>query len=135
MEGSNLAPLQPIVQRTQGVDVAPFIRAALAGDTRTISSELVAALTAWLDLFDPEVEIDFTGVDMPGFGVAHGFDGMSQLWRRWTEEWDRYSWTHSNWSELGEHVVVDVQIQATGKGSGANVIWDHCQVFTFRDAK
>jgi hypothetical protein len=133
--GSNLELLQRVSRSTEGVDVAPLIRAALAGDTGGIRPELVAGLSAGLDLLDPEVEIDTTGVNMPDFGVLRGLEGLSQLWRRWIEEWQHYSWTYSNWRELGEHVVVDVELSATGRGSGADVSWSQCQVFTFGGGK
>ena len=72
---------------------------------------------------------------MAGFGVFHGLDGLRDLWRRWIEEWEHYSFTLSNYADLGDHVVYDVEIHATGKSSGAEVIWNHSQVLTFRDGK
>ena len=132
---SNLELLQRVSRPTHGVDVAPPIRAALAGDTSAIAPELAAGIRAWVDLFDPEVEIDTTGVDMPGFGLLRGIEGLNQMWRRWLEEWQRYSWTYSNWSDAGEQVIVDVTISATGRGSGIEVTWSHCQVFTFQGGK
>jgi ketosteroid isomerase-like protein len=58
-----------------------------------------------------------------------------ELWRRWIEEWDQYSWIVSNWAEVGDHVIFDTEIHATGRSSGAEVTWKHCQVWTFRDGK
>jgi hypothetical protein len=37
------------------------------------------------------------------------------------EERERYSWTQSNWSAVREHVIFDVEIRATGKGSGVEL--------------
>jgi hypothetical protein len=128
-----------IVRRTnepfQGIDVAPAIRAALKGDIDAIPPELAAGMAALLDRLDSDVEIDTTGVGMPGFGVLHGQEGMRMLWSRWIEEWERYSWTQSNWSAVREHVVFDVEIRATGKGSGVEVTWNHRQAWTFRDGR
>jgi hypothetical protein len=36
---------------------------------------------------------------------------------------------------VGDHVVADVRIRATGKASGIDIVWDHCQVWTFREGK
>jgi ketosteroid isomerase-like protein len=135
VEASNREVLKGLNAGTQGVDVGPFIRAALTGDTSAMSPQIAADFAAYLGLLDPEVEIDTSGVDMPGFGVLHGLEGMRALWSRWIEGWEHYSWTQSNWSEMGEHVIADVQIRATGSSSGAEVTWNHCQLWTFREGK
>jgi ketosteroid isomerase-like protein len=119
----------------QGVDMAPFIRASLEGDTGAIPSEVAAGIAAWVDMLDRDLEIDTSRVDMPGFDVLRGPEANRELWRRWIEEWERYSWTHSNWTDVGDHVMADVRIRATGKSSGVDVVWDHCQMWTIRDGK
>jgi ketosteroid isomerase-like protein len=128
-----------LVRRTneplQGVDVAPSIRAALAGNTDAISPQVAGGLAAWLDLFDLDIEVDTSRVDMPGFGVFHGLDGLRQLFGRWIEEWEHYSWIHSNYSGAGEHVILDSEIHATGASSGVEVVWTHSQTYTFRAGK
>jgi ketosteroid isomerase-like protein len=128
-----------LVRRTneplQGVDVAPSIRAALAGNTDAIPPQVAAGFAAWLNLFDSDVEIDTSRVDMPGFGVFHGLGGISQLFGRWIEEWEHYSWIHSNLSDAGEHVILDSEIHATGTSSGVEVVWTHSQTYTFRAGK
>ncbi|MEK6328117.1 MAG: nuclear transport factor 2 family protein [Actinomycetota bacterium] len=135
MDGSNREVLQRLFSGSQGVDVAPFIRAALAGDASAGPPQLAADNAAYLDLLDPDTEIDTSGVDMPGFGLLRGLEGMRELWSRWIEGWEHYGWTHSNWSEVGEHVIADVEIHATGRSSGAETIWNHCQVWTFLNGK
>ena len=127
--------LERLFSSSQGVDVAPVIRGALRGDARSTQPDLAAGLSAWVELLDPAVEIDTASVGMPGFGVVRGLKGHAEMWSRWVEEWEHYSWTHSNWSEVGEHVIADVEIHATGRSSGAEANWRHCQVYTFRDGK
>ena len=39
---------------------------------------------------------------------------MRELWTRWIEGWEHYRSTQCNWSEAGEHVIADVEVQATG---------------------
>jgi ketosteroid isomerase-like protein len=128
-----------LVHRTseplQGVDVAPSIRAALAGNMEAISPQVAAGFAGWLNLFDSDIEIDTSGVDMPGFGVFRGLDGIRQLFGRWIEEWEHYSWIHSNLSDVGEHVILDSEIHATGTSSGVEVVWTHSQTYTFRAGK
>jgi ketosteroid isomerase-like protein len=135
VERSNREALEHVLAPTQRIDVANYIRASLANDVESIPPDVAASLVAWTELFDPEVEMDTSGVDMPGFGELRGLRGMRELWRRWIEEWERYSWAQTNWTEIGEHVIADVEIRATGRGSGVDVVWEHAQVFTFRDGK
>jgi ketosteroid isomerase-like protein len=135
MSQENLHLMRQTGAPLQGIDVAPFIRAALEGNAEAIPPDVADRFAAALDIYDPDFEIDASRVDMPGFGVFHGLEGMRELWRLWIEEWKRYSWTQSNWSEVGDHVIADVRIRATGKSSGADVVWDHCQVWTFRDGR
>jgi ketosteroid isomerase-like protein len=135
MSQENLQLMRQIGAPLQGIDVAPFIRAGLEGDSAAIPPDVANSLGAALDIYDADFEVDASRVDMPGFGVFHGLEGMRELWRAWIEEWERYSWTQSNWSEVGDHVIADVRIRATGKSSGADVVWDHCQVWTFRDGR
>jgi ketosteroid isomerase-like protein len=128
-----------VVRRTneplQGVDVAPSIRAALEGNTGAIPPQVAAGFAAWLNLFDPDVEIDTSRVDMPGFGLLRGLDGIRELFGRWIEEWEHYSWIHSNFSDAGEHVILDAEIHATGTSSGVEVVWNQSQTYTFREGK
>ena len=135
MSQENVELVRGAKEPLQGVDVAPSIRAALAGNTEAILPQVVAGFTAWMNLFDPDVEIDTSRVDMPGFGVFRGLDGIRQLFGRWIEEWEHYSWIHSNLSDAGEHVVLDSEIHATGTSSGVEVVWTHSQTYTFRAGK
>ncbi len=135
MSQENLQLMRQINAPLNGINVAPFIRAGLAGNWTDIPLDVANSLGATLDIYDADFEVDFSRVDMPGFGVYHGLEGMRELWGAWIDAWERYSWVQSNWGEVGEHVIADVRIRATGKGSGADVVWDHCQVWTFRDGK
>lgn len=135
MSQANVEIVRGANEPLQGVDVAPFIRAGLAGNTDAIPPEVVAAFIAWLELFDPDVEVDTSRVAMPGFGVFHGLDGIRQLFERWIEEWEHYSWIHRNLSDAGDHVILDSEIHATGSSSGVEVVWHLSQTYTFREGK
>ena len=135
MSQENVEIVRRANEALQGVDVAPSIRAALVGNRDALSPEVAAAFLAWMNLFDPDVEIDTSRVNMPGFGVFRGFDGLVKLVGLWIEEWEHYSWTHSNLSNAGEHVILDAEIHATGASSGAEVVWNLSQTYTFREGK
>jgi ketosteroid isomerase-like protein len=135
MSQENVEAVRRTNEPLQGIDVAPFIRAALAGNLDDIPPDVVAGFAAWLNLFDPNVEIDTSRVNMPGFGVFQGLDGVRQLFARWIEEWEHYSWVHGNLSDAGDHVILDSEIHATGASSGVEVVWTLSQTYTFRDGK
>ena len=135
MSQENLELVRRTNEALQGVDVAPSIRAAFAGNTDAVPPEVATAFAAWLNLFDPEVEIDTSRVDMPGFGVFRGLDGLVDLFGRWIEEWEHYSWIHHNLIDAGEHVILDAEIHATGTSSGVEVVWNLSQTYTFREGK
>jgi ketosteroid isomerase-like protein len=135
MSQENLEMLRRANAPLQGVNVAPAIRAGLAADADAIPPDLAAALAAWMTLFHPDVVIDTSRVDMPGFGVFSGFEGILKLFGRWIEEWDHYSWTHGNFSDAGDHVILDAEIHATGTSSGVEVVWNLSETFTFREGK
>src|SRR4051794_9653388 len=122
MSQENVELVRRTSESLQGVDVAPAIRAALAGNADAIPPQVAAGFAAWLSLFDPDIEIDTSRVDMPGFGIFQGLDGIRQLFARWIEEWDHYSWVHSNFSDAGEHVILDSEIHATGASSGVEIV-------------
>ena len=135
MSQENVELVRRANEALQGIDVAPSIRAAFTGNTDAVPPEVAAAFVAWLNLFDPEVEIDTSRVDMPGFGVFRGLDGLLDLFGRWIEEWEHYSWIHHNLSDAGEHVILDAEIHATGTSSGVEVVWNLSQTYTFREGK
>jgi ketosteroid isomerase-like protein len=135
MSQENVEKLRRANEPLQGVDVAPVIRAGLAGNVDAIPPQLATALADWMTLFDPEVEIDTSRVNMPGFGVFRGFDGLLNLFGRWIEEWEHYSWIHSNLSDAGDHVILDAEIHATGASSGVETVWNLSQTYTFREGK
>jgi ketosteroid isomerase-like protein len=96
---------------------------------------LAPAVGAYLDLYAPDVEIDVSALDVPGLEVFRGLSGLREMSARWIEEWERLSWTGDNWDEFGEHVLVDAEVHATGRSSGAEVVWTTSHVWTFRDGK
>ena len=135
MEGRPLDAIRKMNAHLEDVEVMPAIRASVAGDIGAIPPPIAEGFAAWRHLFDRDAELDTSRVHMLGFGVLHGREGMRTLWERWGDEWESYRWSHSDYAEIDEHVVADVQIEAIGRTSGAAVAWHHTQVWTFRDGK
>lgn len=129
--GSNREVLERAFEGLPDRDVGALFRAAFVeGDP-----EAASALGAYTDLYSPDVEIDLTDLEIAGMGVFRGREGLREMWTRWIEEWEEYGWTVSSMSEVGEHVVVDAEVHATGRSSRADVIMRVSQVWTFRDGK
>lgn len=135
MHGSSLESAQRVFAGTQGIDLGPHLRDLLTGNTDAVSPQIAAGLAAYVDLLDPDVEIDMSGADIPDIGMLRGLKGMRELWSRWIEDWEHYSWMVSDWGEIGDHVIFDAEIHATGRSSGVEVTWKQCQVWTFRNGK
>jgi ketosteroid isomerase-like protein len=133
VERSNLDALRSLFADTQGVDVADDIRASVRGDA--VSPEMTAVLAGLWELIDPDVMIDVRGAEMIGLGVFRGRAGVREFWAHWGEEWEHYSWSHSEWMEAGDRVFARVDVRATGRASGAEAQWHHFQVWEFRDGK
>jgi ketosteroid isomerase-like protein len=135
VERSNREVLESFFAALDGVDVVTGLRAGLTGDPSSMPANAAGDFAAYLDLYDPNVEIDTSGLDMPDVGVLRGIEGLRELWSRWMEGWEHYIPTTNNFSEIGEHVIFDAEIRATGSSSGADVVHRDCQVWTFRDGK
>jgi ketosteroid isomerase-like protein len=112
-----------------------MMRAWLDGDTSALTQAQAIGLAAREDRLDPEFEWDVTAAEMIDFPVARGREAWRELWGRWMEGWERYSWSLGNWSEAGEYVIVDVEVQAVGGASGAAVSMRQTHVWTLRGGK
>jgi uncharacterized protein len=86
------------------------------------------------ELFDPAVEWH-NAPEVPDATVHHGLDALMADFRQQAEAWEDRHFEPVELIDGGEHVVVFVRIEATGKSSGAAVQLDVFHVFTIRDEK
>jgi ketosteroid isomerase-like protein len=114
------------------------IRTALeeGADFDDAGSRLPEGFRPLWDLIDPEIELDSL-IETPG-PAGTRFRGREQwfaFWRDFLEPWEEYDFEYSNFEAVGDHVVVDIRVNARGRGSGVPVEWLTTQVWTFRDGK
>jgi ketosteroid isomerase-like protein len=91
-----------------------------------------------LALYDPEVELDNTRLDIVGGagGVYRGHDGLRSFFREWHEAWESIDYDFDDLIDAGDERVISVVTrQARGRASGAEVKWSGALVWTIREGK
>jgi hypothetical protein len=89
------------------------------------------------DAIDPRIEIhlhDIRAAFMVGRDFE-GWDGWLEFWRSWLEPWEEYSVEFSRWEEVGDTVLYRLDIEARGRGSGAEARDHITQAWTVREGK
>lgn len=89
------------------------------------------------DVVDPEVEVALHGIragSMVG-ETFHGWDGWLRFWRSWLEPWGGYRVAFSDWAEVDDTVIVTLDVEARGRGSGVAVRERIAQAWTVRDGR
>ena len=88
------------------------------------------------ELIDPEVEIGtggFTGAAaMPS---GKGRDVFFRYWRAWVEPWSDLDFVNPRYEQIGDSVISERTVTATGDLSGASVELDLAQLFVVRGGR
>jgi ketosteroid isomerase-like protein len=88
-----------------------------------------------LDLYDPEVELDNTRLQIVGGagGVYHGHDGLRTFFREWHDVWETIEYDYEDLIDAGDdHVITVVRRRARGRLSGADVELHVALLWTIR---
>lgn len=113
------------------------VRAALLVEDNW--EELAASLGEFgdiaLEVVDPDIVVDVTRYPWVDRTIFEGLDGWLDFWRSWLEPWEDFTYTQSNWEELGDDVLLDLVITARGRESGAPVELRACEHFRVRDSR
>jgi ketosteroid isomerase-like protein len=91
-----------------------------------------------LDLYDPDVELDFSHVEIGVIGgrdLIYGREGLRSWFREWHEAWEAVEYDFDELIDAGEHVIAVVKRHARGRLSGADVVWPTALVWTVRDGR
>jgi ketosteroid isomerase-like protein len=92
-----------------------------------------------LTLYDPEVELDGTRLQVVGLGgsgfVYHGHAGLRRFFREWHEAWESIEYDFDELIDAGEHVISVVTRRGRGRASGAEVELHVALVWTLREGK
>lgn len=83
---------------------------------------------------DPSFELH-ERADLPDSKVYRGRERSKQFWRKISEIFAEIRWELRDLIELGEVVVVEARIVASGRGSDAPVEVDEFDVWWFRDGR
>lgn len=93
-----------------------------------------------VQLIDPDVVVHplaskFSLPDMPRGAEFRGWDGWIAFWRDWLEPWEDWWYEIGNFADVGDDVVLDLEIRARGRESGIPVEVKVSQVWTVRNEK
>jgi hypothetical protein len=87
------------------------------------------------ELLDPDIEVDLSNFRFLAPGMEdryRGIEGWWEFWRSWLAEWDDYRFAIAESTEIDGIVLLDVEIAARGRASGAPVETSICQVWRLR---
>lgn len=86
-------------------------------------------------ILHPDAEFDIAAIEVPDMETLRGREATLRGWAQWLEQWDDYRMVGSGMAEHGDHVVLDLHIDARGRGSGAPMSIDVTQVWSWREGK
>jgi ketosteroid isomerase-like protein len=89
-------------------------------------------------LYDTEVELDASRVEIAGFtarDVYRGHEGLRRFFREWHEAWENVTYDFEELIDRGDHVIAVVTRRARGRASGADVEWRLALLWTLRAGK
>jgi ketosteroid isomerase-like protein len=81
------------------------------------------------ELFDPELEVEFSTTSFPDAGTYRGGRAVLDAWRRWLEVWDDFRMDLEDLIDNGERIVALNRLHGRGKESGVPVDRDVGVVF------
>jgi ketosteroid isomerase-like protein len=84
------------------------------------------------DRIDPDMELH-ERADLPDAKVYRGREEAKEFWRKTSDVFSEIRWEIRELIDLGDAIVVDSRIVATGRGSDVPVELDEYDVFWFRD--
>lgn len=88
---------------------------------------------AFFGILHPDAEYDVTEImDIPDEGVWIGREAVVDGWYRWMESWSDYRIRGENLTPHGDHVVVDIVVEARGRALGVPVTMHQVQVWLWR---
>jgi ketosteroid isomerase-like protein len=110
------------------------------------SLELIGQLYGWLadgahekafEVYAGEIEWDCRGapwlLELGSDPVYLGHDGVRRALRGWFEAWDSIDDRPTELIDAGHEVLAFVRVAARGRASGAEVSYEHGQLWTLRD--
>src|SRR5918995_271 len=94
--------------------------------------------TTVLDLYDPEVELDVSRLQIVGFmgrDLYRGHEGLRSFFHEWHDAWERIEYDYDELIDVGDQVVSVVTRRGRGRASGADVELHVALLWTIRKGK
>jgi hypothetical protein len=88
-----------------------------------------------LALYDPDVELDASRVQIVGQNEYRGHDGLRRFFGEWHEAWESIDYSFEELIDAGDRVISVVTRRARGRASGADVQWPLALVWTLREGR
>ena len=87
-------------------------------------------------LYDPEVELDASRLEMDHTRVVKGHEGLRAFFREWNEAWEGVDYSYEELIDAGDDRVVSVVTRhGRGRASGIEVERPFALVWTIRHGK
>jgi len=88
------------------------------------------------DPIAPDVEVVVDAFPEGGDWIGQsGRDGWIAFWREWVRPWRDFRLEHSDYEQIGDHVLVDVRAAARPREGGELVELPAVQLFRVRDGQ
>jgi hypothetical protein len=89
---------------------------------------------------DPRIEIEnrsssFSLPDLPRGTKLHGWPGWRHFWAGWLDPWMQFKSRAGNFVEVGDDVILDMEITAVGRVSGVPTDLRLPQVWTVKQSR
>jgi ketosteroid isomerase-like protein len=110
--------------------------------------EVIRRMYAWFaagegerafEVYDPEVEWDATRapwlLELGFKPINRGHQAVRDALRAWLEAWETIEYEPDELIDAGDKVLAFVRITARGRASGAEVSYEHPQLWTLRGGK
>jgi ketosteroid isomerase-like protein len=88
-----------------------------------------------LALYDADVELDVSRVQVVGQSTYRGHDGLRRFFGEWHEAWESIDYSFEELIDAGDEVISVVTRRARGRLSGADVKWPLALVWTLREGR
>ena len=85
-----------------------------------------------VEFFDPAVEIRQSASILGTEGTFHGYEGLAQSAREFTESFQDVQFVPRGLADAGDQVVATVEFRATGRESGVEVRQTVAHVWTLQ---
>jgi ketosteroid isomerase-like protein len=92
-------------------------------------------IEAALELFDPDIEVDFPPEVSPEPQTLRGHDAIRRWFEALAEVMEGVRIEPEEFIETGDRIVVPVQLIGTGRGSGIEAVQRVTQVWTLRNGR